>query len=161
MKQALCGIAIWLAASAALAQAIQQGQPAPAAVVEQIKEVPATRIGTQAVRAVPPAALAGRQANGAAMAQEGRTLVVRDSDNLVGISANELVIISADLDAVAAKVASLQLAGAQTHAYPHLKLLVVKTARFEQLETVRDRVATAFPEAKFNLPVTYFPRKPR
>ncbi len=132
-----------------------------AAVVEQIKEVPATRIGSQTVRAVPPGG-AGRQAGERrAPAQEGRTLVVRDSDNLVGVSANELVIIGADLDAVAAKVASLQLAGAQTHAYPKLKLLVVKTARFEQLETVRDQVAAAFPEAKFNLPVTYFPRKPR
>ena len=159
MKRAFCTIALLLAAGGALAQTLQQGQPAPATVVEQLKDVPPTRIGQQTVRAVPPAALSGQQAKAAA--ENRRTLVVRDSDNLVGVSANELVIIGADLDAVAAKVAGLQLAGAQTHAYPKLKLLVVKTARFEQLETVRDQVAAAFPEAKFNLPVTYFPRKPR
>ena len=162
MKQALHAIALLLVASGASAQTLQQGRPAPPAVVEQIKDAPPTRIGSQSVRALPPpVVMAGRQANGAAPAQEGRTLVARESDNLVGVSNNELVIINPDLDAVAAKVASLQLPGAQIHSYPRLQLLVVKTARFEQLETVRNQVAAAFPHARFDLPVTYFPRKPR
>lgn len=159
MKSTLCALALLLAAGGALAQTLQQGQPAPAAVVEQLKDVAPTRIGQQAVRAVPPAALNGAQVKSAA--ERRQTLVVRDSDNLVGISANELIVTSTDLDTVAAKIASLQLAGAQTRAYPKLKLLVVKTARFEQLETVRDQLAAAFPKAKFSLPVTYFPRKAR
>ena len=87
--------------------------------------------------------------------------MVREPDNLVGISANELVIVSPALDAIAAKVASLQLPGARTHAYPKLQLLIVKTARFEQLETVRGEVAAAFPAARFDLPVTYFPQQAR
>ena len=63
--------------------------------------------------------------------------------------------------AVAATVAGMHLPGATTHPYPKLQLLVVKTARFEQLETVRDQIAAAFPAAKFDLPVVYFPKKPR
>ncbi len=141
------GMALLLACGIAEAQIIQQGRPAPPAVVEQIKDVPLTRIGSQSVRALPPATLAGKHANGAsAAATEGRTLVARESDNLVGVSNNELVIIEANLDAVAAKVASLQLAGAQTHPYPRLQLLVVKTARFEQLETVSQPGRRRFPE---------------
>ncbi|MGB7479036.1 MAG: hypothetical protein WA924_01795 [Burkholderiaceae bacterium] len=159
MKRALCAIALMLAAGGALAQTLQQGQPAPAAVVEQIKDVPPTRIGQQAVRAVPPAALSGQQAK--AVAENRRTLVVRDSDNLVGISSNELIVLGTDLDAIAASVAAMQLPGAQTRVYPKLKLAVVKTARFDQLETVRNRLAAAYPDARFDLPVTYFPRQKR
>ncbi|MGB7479034.1 MAG: hypothetical protein WA924_01785 [Burkholderiaceae bacterium] len=162
MKQALYAIALLLAAGSASAHPLQHGRPAPPAVLEQIKDAPATRIGSQSVRALPPSAvMAGKQANGAAPAQEGRTLVVRDGDNLVGVSANELVIVSPALDAIAAKIASLHLPGAQIHTAPKLQLLVVKTARFEQLEMIRGQVAAAFPEARFDLPVTYFPHKPR
>ena len=162
MKQALHAITLLLAASGASAQTLQQGRPAPPAVVEQIKDAPPTRIGSQSVRALPPAAQSGKHANGAmAATAEGRTLVARESDNLVGVSNNELVIISPDLDAIAAKVASLQLPGAQTNTYPKLQLLVVKTARFEQLETVRSQIAAAFPDARFDLPVAYFSRKRR
>ncbi|MGB6054083.1 MAG: hypothetical protein WBG17_02480 [Burkholderiaceae bacterium] len=162
MKQALYAIALLLAAGSASAQPLQQGRPAPPAVIEQVKDAPPIRIGGQSVRPLPPAVLAGKHANGAAPTPtEGRTLVVREPDNLVGVSANELVIVSPALDAIAAKVASLHLPGAQIHAAPKLQLLVVKTARFEQLETIRAQVASAFPEARFDLPVTYFPHKPR
>ena len=51
----------------------------------------------------------------------------------------------------------MSLAGVSIKPYPKLKLLIVQTERFEQLQSVRDRLAAAFPEAKFNLPVTYFP----
>ena len=162
MKTSMFGMALLLASGIAMAQAIQPGRPAPPAVVEQIKDEPLIRIGSQSVRALPPAAQSGKHANGAQPATgEGRTLVVRASDNLVGVSANELVIVSPDLDAVAAKVASLQLPGAQTNTYQKLQLLVVKTARFEQLETVRSQVAATFPEARFDLPVIYFPQQAR
>ena len=164
MKYALLAAALGLAACATgPAHALQQGQPAPAAVVEQLKDTPITHIGTQSVRAVPaaPPAASGDKRAQAAVAPQGSTLVVRESDNLVGISSHELVIVTPELDAVAAKVASLQLPGASTKSYPQLQLLIVKTARFEQLQTVRDQVAAAFPQAQFDLPVTYFPRKPR
>ena len=56
MKYALLAAALGLAACATgPAHALQQGQPAPAAVVEQLKDTPITHIGTQSVRAVPAA----------------------------------------------------------------------------------------------------------
>ena len=88
-------------------------------------------------------------------------MVVREGDNLVGISAHELVVVGSDLAGMSATIASLQLAGATLSSYPHLGLLVVKTARFEQLERVRSQVAAAFPSAQFDLPVVYFRRKLR
>ncbi|MEO7031114.1 MAG: hypothetical protein ABI351_13045 [Herbaspirillum sp.] len=175
MKQTLCYLVLLLLTGVALAhttstsqtqQLIQQGQVVPAAVAEQLKQVPITQIGSQKVRRVPIAALAGKRANNStdsttteASTNAGGTLVARASDNLVGISTNELVIISSNLDAIVAKVATLQLAGAEIHAYPKLKLLVVKTAQFDQLETIHNSVAASFPDAKFDLPVTYFPRR--
>ncbi len=158
MKRSLLAFAAALACGCVFAQSAVQGQPAPATVLDQIKHAPLTRIGSQSVRAIPAASIAGKQAGAG---DAGQTLVVRESDKLVGISANELVIISPALDAIAAKVASLQLPGTRTHSYPKLQLLIVKTARFEQLETVRDQVAAAFPEARFDLPITYFAQKAR
>ena len=149
MKFTLLALATVLLGSSACAQTLQQGQPAPAAVVEQLKSVPVTTVGKQSVRAVPPAP------------EAGNTVVVREGDNLVGISAHELVVVGSDLAGMSAKIASLQLAGATVNSYPHLGLLVVKTARFEQLERVRNQVAAAFPNAQFDLPVTYFRRKLR
>jgi|GEM_PF-2234540 len=158
MKRTFCALALLLAAGGALAQTLQQGQPAPAALVEQMKNVAPTRIGEQAVRVVPPALLSGEPAKAAA---RGRTLVLRASDNLVGISGNELIVLDDDLEGIATAVAALQLPGAQIHSYPTLHLVLVKTTRFEQLSIVRDRLTTQFPDAKFNLPVTYFPRQRR
>lgn len=162
MKYALFAAAVGLAAcSTGPAYALQQGQRAPAAVVEQLQNTPVTHIGQSKVRVVPASATANVKAKIATLESQGKSLVVREHDNLVGVSAHELVIITPELDAVAAKVASLGLPGATTNPYPKLKLLVVKTARFEQLETVRDQVAAAFPDAKFDLPVVYYPKKPR
>ena len=151
------------ACSTGPAYALQQGQRAPAAVVEQLQNTPLTQIGSQSVRVVPPTAALGATAKnaGATLAAHGKSLVVRERDHLVGISSHELVVITPELDAVAATVAGMHLPGATTHPYPKLQLLVVKTARFEQLETVRDQIAAAFPAAKFDLPVVYFPKKPR
>lgn len=180
MKQTLCGMVVLLITGAAPAQAtvevqapqhVQQGHVVPAAVAEQLKQVPIIRIGSQKVRPLPPAARIGKRSsntansthdNSAAESETatGHTLVARASDNLVGVSTNELVIIGSNLDAIAAKVATLHLTGIQIQAYPKLKLLVVKTAQFDQLETVHNSVAAAFPDAKFDLPVTYFPRRP-
>ena len=160
MKFTLLALATVLVGSSACAQTLQQGQPAPAAVVEQLKNAPLTTVGKQSVRAVPQGAVL-RTRGAATASADATTVVVRESDNLVGISAHELVIVGTDLAAMSAKVASLQLAGASIHSYPHLGLLVVKTARFEQIDSVRSQVAAAFPNAKFDLPVTYFPRKPR
>lgn len=179
MKQTFCGVVVLLITGTVMAhtlstnqtqQQIQQGQVAPAAVVEQLKLVPITQIGSQKVRRVPTEALTGKRTNHVAgrtadnMTNEGKTttgqtLVARASDNLVGVSSNELVIISSNLDAIAAKITTLQFAGAEIHAYPKLKLLVVKTTQFDQLETIHNSVAASFPDAKFDLPVTYFPRR--
>lgn len=165
MKYALFAAALGLAACSTTgpAYALQQGQPAPAAVVEQLQNTPVTKIGKHSVRAVPPAAAvtANTKMSPAALAAQGKTLVVRERDHLVGISSHELVVITPELDAVAAKVANLNLEGATTKLYPKLNLLIVKTAHFEQLQTVRDQVAKAFPDAKFDLPVTYYPKKPQ
>ena len=167
MKYAWIATTLCLAACATgPALALQQGQPAPAAVVEQIKDAPVVHIGSHSVRAVPAAVLGAQgdkraQAAGMAQASPGKTLVVREGDHLVGISAHELVVITTDLEAVAATLARLQLPGASSKSYPQLQLLIIKTARFEQLQTVRDQLAAAFPQAKFDMPVTYFVRKPR
>lgn len=162
MKYALFAAALGLAAcSTGPAYALQQGQQAPAAVVEQLQNTPVTHIGQSKVRVVPPSATSTVKAKIATLESQGKSLVVREHDKLVGVSAHELVIITPELDAVAAKVASMGLPGATTNPYPRLQLLVVKTARFEQLETVRDQVAAAFPDAKFDLPVVYYPKKPR
>jgi len=158
MQRTFCALVLLLAAGGALAQTLQQGQPAPAALVEQMKTVAPTRIGEQAVRAVPPTLLSGEQAK---VARQGRTLVLRASDNLVGISGNELIVLDDNLEGIAAAVTALRLAGAQIHSYPALHLVLVKTARFDQLTTVRDRLAAKFPDAKFDLPVSYFPRQRR
>ena len=161
MKFTLLALATVLLGSSACAQTLQQGQPAPAAVVEQLKSVPVTTVGKQSVRAVPPAPALRTRAANAPAPEAGNTVVVREGDNLVGISAHELVVVGSDLAGMSAKIASLQLAGATVNSYPHLGLLVVKTARFEQLERVRNQVAAAFPNAQFDLPVTYFRRKLR
>ena len=162
MKYTLFALAAVLVGTSACAQTLQQGRPAPAAVVEQLKNAPLTTVGKQSVRAVPQQAAV--RTRDAAADSAATTLVVRESDHLVGISAHELVIVgvaAADLPAISAKVASLQLAGASIKSYPHLGLLVVKTARFEHIDSVRSQVAAAFPNAQFDLPVTYFPRKLR
>ena len=164
MKYALFAAAVGLAAcSTGPAYALQQGQRAPAAVVEQLQDTPVTHIGQHKVRVVPATAALSptTKMSPATLAPQGKSLVVRERDNLVGVSAHELVIITPELDAVAAKVASMGLPGATTNPYPKLQLLIVRTARFEQLETVRDQVAAAFPDAKFDLPVVYYPKKPR
>ncbi len=159
MKRVVLILASTIACGCALAQTSPQGRPAPTAVLDQIKDVPLTHIGSQRVRALPPESPLRSLAKGGSAATT--TTVVRESDNLVGISNNELVIVSPELEAIAAKVATLGLTGAQTRSYPRLQLRIVSTARFEQLETVRSQVAAAFPAAKFDLPVTYFPLKPR
>ena len=161
MKCTLLALASVLIGSTACAQTLQQGQPAPAALLEQLKSVPVTTVGTQSVRAVPPAPALRTRAANAPAPEAASTVVVREGDNLVGISAHELVVVGSDLAGMSATIASLQLAGATLRSYPHLGLLVVKTARFEQLERVRSQVAAAFPSAQFDLPVVYFRRKLR
>ena len=161
MKCTLLALASVLIGSTVCAQTLQQGQPAPAALLEQLKSVPVTTVGTQSVRAVPPAPTLRTRAAKAPAPEAASTVVVREGDNLVGISAHELVVVGSDLAGISATIASLQLAGATLSSYPHLGLLVVKTARFEQLERVRSQVAAAFPSAQFDLPVVYFRRKLR
>ena len=55
MKCTLLALASVLIGSTVCAQTLQQGQPAPAALLEQLKSVPVTTLGSQSGRAEPPA----------------------------------------------------------------------------------------------------------
>lgn len=158
--------AVWLLpllaglAGGVWAQAPQMGKVAPAETVRQSAAAPLVRIGPQVVRPLPSNGAAANGADGKPALAAGQTLVMRESDHLVGVSNNDLMVVGSDLDGMAAAVEALGLPGVQISRYPKIRLLLVKTRRFEQLQAVHDRLASQYPDARFDLPIQYFRRKP-
>lgn len=139
----------------ALADTVQPGTTAPASVVKQISANPAVTIGSVSVRPI-PRSVAGVLST----TPSDTTLVARATDNLVGTSTNDLVVIYSDVGAIT-RVATTLGKGISTRAYPDMGMTVVHVASFDQLQSVQQQIAQAFPTAKFDLPVRYFDNKPR
>jgi len=149
-------------ATVARAEVIKPGQPAPPAVVRQLQGTAPVAIGTAVVRPVASSTPTADASTGAAplspQAASDTTLVVRASDNLVGVSTNDLVVIYPDTAAVSQAVAGK---AAGTKAYPEMGMVVIHTTRFDQLHPLQQDLAKAFPTAKFDLPVRYFELRPK
>lgn len=158
---ALIALAVVLGCTSdlALAQTAVQGKPAPANVVNAAQGTASVRIGAQALRAVPEQALPKEALTRKAGAVSTQTFVMRESDNLVGVSLNDLMVVGPDLERMAASVKALGLPGIEINIYPDIGLLLVRTQKFEQLQLVHDRLAGEFAQARFDVPVNYFPRK--
>jgi len=131
-------------------QALKPGQIAPADIVEQVRSQNPVKIGSVSVRALPPNAARDRSAD-----SEQSTLVLRSTDNLIGVSANELVVIYKEPNAVQLKVGEW-VKDATVKAYADHGLVVIRLKRFADLQPLQLRLAEAFPGARFDLPVTYF-----
>lgn len=161
---ATLALACLCAGPVVMAQALQPGQSAPVGVVRQLDSVAPLRVGAQVVRplvaSAPPAGDASAVL-GKTGADSARTLVVRESDHLVGISHNDLMVVGPDLDRMAASVRALGLPGIEASVYPNIRLLLVRARQFEHLQVVHDRLTTDFPQARFDLPISYFPRRPK
>ncbi|WP_118180893.1 hypothetical protein [Paraburkholderia phosphatilytica] len=79
-------------------------------------------------------------------------MVVRSSDNVVGISTNDLVVIHPDTAAVRQVAAGL---AKSVSAYPEMGVTVIHAGGLDQLASIKATLATTFPTVKFDLPVRY------
>ncbi|WP_081087127.1 hypothetical protein [Burkholderia pseudomultivorans] len=160
---------LWAAAAFAITSSgaamaggtVIQGTIAPEEVLKQLRATPAVTIGGTAVRPVPSGAIRAASSEGAGnVVQSGRdnTFVIRDSDNLVGISTNDLIVVYPDTaavnQAVAGQVKSVKI-------FPQIDTVIVHVASFDQLVSVQAALARKFPTAKFNLPVRYSETRPK
>jgi hypothetical protein len=144
-----------ISAQGASTGAIETGKVAPSSVVEQIRASKPVTIGSVSVRPIPA------QANGTRSTEpSGTTLVARASDNLVGTSTNDLVVIYKDTSAVSARVAAMG-GGLRIKTYPDMGMVIVHAPRFDQLQPIQQQLQQALPDAKFDLPVRYFDLKVR
>ncbi|MGT0250577.1 hypothetical protein [Burkholderia pyrrocinia] len=141
--------------------AVTQGIVAPAEVVKQLQAVPSVSIGGTSVRPVPPSAVRAalsERAGGSAQSGRDSTFVVRDGDNLVGVSTNDLIVVYADTaavyHAVVGQVKSVDV-------YPQIDTVIVHVGSFDQLSPIKTTLARKFPMAKFSLPVRYSDTKPK
>jgi hypothetical protein len=161
IRIALC-LAGFSMAGWAQAQSIELGKAAPPSVAAQLKGTPAVVIGSVSVKPLRQAP--STSSNDAmrhpleAAPQGNTTYVVRTRDNLVGISTNDLVVKHPDAAAV---VAAAGASVASAKPYPDLGLVILHVASFDQLVPLHRVIADRFPTAKFDLPVTYFPVRPR
>jgi len=147
-----------MTASAGVAMAtgaLLQGAVAPADVVQQLRAAPAVTIGGTSVRPVPSGtvrAAAADRAGGSAQSERDSTFVVRDGDNLVGVSTNDLIVVYPDTAAVSQAVAGQ---AKSVNPYPQINTVIVHVGSFDQLSTIHAALARKFPTAKFGLPVRY------
>jgi hypothetical protein len=152
------------AGAGAAAQSLVPGSKAPAEVVQQLKDVPSVNIGKASVRPVvpqPDAATppeAALKSGRSVPAAGGTTFVVRSSDNLVGVSTNDLVVIYRDTAAISQAVAGKDVSA---QAYPDMGLVVLHVGSFDQLAPLKTALSAKFPAAKFDLPVRYFATTPK
>jgi hypothetical protein len=149
----------------AAAQPVQPGKVAPPEVAAQLQDAPALVVGAVSVRPVRQGPAARASDPGAATlrplsadTQGNTTYVARTRDNMVGISTNDLVVLYADTARVVAAAAG---AVVSARAYPESGMVVLHVAEFDQLGPLHEAMARQFPAARFDLPVTYFPRKPK
>ncbi|NLP61787.1 hypothetical protein [Paraburkholderia sacchari] len=157
--------AIAVTASAGAAESLVQGSTAPADVVQQLKGVKPVTVGAVSVRPVSQgsgsaqstgsaAASGNMKAQAQSMPTGGETTtVVRASDNLVGVSANDLVVVYRDTAAVSQALSGKPVT---VKAWPSMGLVIVHASTFDQLAPLQAALSEKFPTAKFDLPVKYF-----
>lgn len=143
-----------LTAHAQDATDLTPGRIAPANVVQQMQYEAPVRIGAVSVRPLPQ----GGQHPLSTDASQS-TLVARTTDNLIGVSANEMVVIEPNASAVQKKIAELA-ADAAVRLYAGRGITVVRVKRFSDLPALQQRLAEAFPTARFDLPVMYIENEP-
>ncbi|MFM0337642.1 hypothetical protein [Paraburkholderia fungorum] len=136
-------------------QALKPGQIAPADIVEQVQNQNPVKIGSVSVRTLPPSSTRAQSGG-----SEQSTLVLRSTDNLIGVSANELVVIYKEPKAVQLKVGEW-LKDATVKTYEDHGLVVIRLKRFADIQPLQLRLAELFPGARFDLPVTYFRNEAR
>jgi hypothetical protein len=157
----IAGFAI---AECATAQSIQQGKIAPDSMAAQLQGTAAVVIGSVSVKPLRQAPSSSASAgNGtlrplAADALGNTTYVARTRDNLVGISTNDLVVMHPDTAAIVAVANGVTVSAKP---YPEIGLVVLHVANFDQIAPLHRAIAERFPTAKFDLPVTYYPVKPK
>jgi hypothetical protein len=150
-----------LAASAcATAQTLTPGRPAPADTVQTLRSEPSVTIGTASVRPVDTGHAAGTASAKAQSLPVGNetTTVVRASDNLVGVSSNDLVVIYPDTVAVSRALSGKPVS---VKTWPSAGIVVVHVGSFDQLLPLKTALSATFPTAKFDLPVKYFNTVPQ
>lgn len=160
--RSLCATCLLMLAASVQASdntALTPGKSAPAAVVKQIEDSTPVRIGKHALRPV-TAPQDARRLQSTLTPAASSTPVVRDSDNLVGISHHELTVRGADPQQISALVASL-LPTATTAVYPDLGLAIIRTQRFSDLAPLAAQLAENLPNARFDLPIQWAPVRPR
>lgn len=130
----------------------------PPATAAQSQTITPVAIGTTVVRPLPGNARSAAQAASAtAVPVSGTTLVARASDNLVGVSTNDLVVIYPDTTAIMQAAASRAVS---SKGYPNMGLTVIHVASFDRLLPLQQALASQFPAAKFDLPIRYFEVRP-
>jgi hypothetical protein len=155
-----------LAASFAMgaqAQSLEPGTTAPASVVQQLKGVQSVNIGMASVRPVSPGGgssglqASANRATASVPTGNETTTVVRSTDNLVGVSSNDLVVMYGDTGAVTQAVAGK---GVTAKAFPAMGMVVVHVSSFDEIGPLQSALSAKFPTAKFDLPVKYFETEP-
>ncbi|WP_322050810.1 hypothetical protein [Paraburkholderia bannensis] len=153
--------------SACAAQPLVPGTRAPADVVQNLKNAQSVTIGAASVRAVssgsasqPASNVAATESATAQTAPKGgeTTTVVRESDNLVGVSSNDLVVIYPDTAAVSQALSGKPVS---VKVWANMGIVVVHASTFDQLMPLKTALSQKFPAAKFDLPVKYFDTVPQ
>lgn len=162
-----CMLVLVLAGSASFAAIasssgiLTPGKKAPPETVRQLQDVQPVTIGSAVVRPVATptdASTAYTPQAAAGPARRESTLVVRASDNLVGVSDNDLVVLHVDTAAVTQAATGK---ASTIKPYPDLGLVVLHFSRFDELVEARKALAELLPAARFDLPVRYFKTLPR
>jgi hypothetical protein len=136
------------------ATALRQGVQAPAAQVQSLSRSAPLQIGNTSVFPVPNAAPLDEDG----IVQPNSTLVVRSSDNVVGLSTNELVVMYPDTNAVGAAASGL---AQQVQAFPARGITVMRVSAFSDLLPLYQALLAKFPAATFDLPVMYSKNRPQ
>jgi hypothetical protein len=139
----------------ALADTVQPGMVAPPAIVKQMSASAPVQIGSVSVRPI-PASAQGTRSTGSSQS----TLVARSTDNLVGTSTNDLVVIYSNVEQIKSRAMALG-GGISVKTYPDMGLTIVHAVSFDQLESAHQAIGQSYPSAKFDLPVRYFDIKPK
>ena len=127
---------------------LKQGDQAPAALVQQLSRSAPLTIGSTSVWPVPNAVPLDEDGN----VQPNSTLVVRSSDQWIGLSRNDLVVIYPDTAAVSAAAGGL---AQQIQAFPQMGMTVLHVSAFSGLLPLYQALSAKFPAARFDVPVRF------
>lgn len=137
------------------------GQALTPDALQQLERKPVVRIGNQAVRVLDNGAAGGANARlQRSDSGPASTRVVREGGSRVGVSHHELSVTEADPAQVAGVVASLA-PQASVRTFPELRLTMIRTARFSELEPLARGISAALPKAKVDMPVQWSRQQPR